>query len=176
MILKKYFFFILMVFALISGLMACSGDQDEPLRTPEDIMGVWVTDETHFVDFSTNNTARVFDVEYQDGQSIGKWGYDDVFYYEPGYNLVIYITSEASADVYQITHLTPEEFTWCWVYKLDITGGTSEISHIIGEILNKAQEGFDIDPELLQSFRKVPEDDFLSMLEHLDIIYYPWEY
>ena len=138
---------------------------------PYDILGVWCTPDSIYLEFQNDNIVHRLEIEEQDGESIGIWE-EDVFYYEPGYNLVIYLTPAYHARVYQVVELTSTQMTWCWVYDIDVTGAES-ISKLLGDIINKAQEGFRLDPALYQYFSYVPEDTFLSILEELDIMY-PW--
>lgn len=168
--MKKYFL-ILSVLTSFFSLSSCS-DSDEPMRMPEDILGVWSPAENTYLQFSDDNYARTLTVEYQDNQSIGRWSEDDVYYYDPGYNLVIYLTATHQADVYQIVNLDSNSFTWCLVDKIEDADRDS-VGQIIGEIINKAQEGYKLNPELYQSFTKIPQLQFLELEESLDIIYYP---
>lgn len=153
---------------------SCTND-DEVMRTPENIMGIWSPDaqDNVYLEFSDNNEVHYLEIEYQDNEAIGRWDLD-VYFYEPGYNLVIYINHENRALVYKVVSLKEKEFTWCLVDEIDPeTVHRDNIGQIIGQILNKAQEGFDLNPELYETFRKIPEDEYLEMLEKLDI-FYPW--
>lgn len=142
---------------------------------PDDINGIWCLNETSYYNFTDDNRVENLKIEYQDGQSIGKWGYDEVFFYEPGYKLVVYLTSDHEADVYEVIELTSSRLVWCWVDEIHAPNMDS-IGQVIGDIINKAQEGFHLDPELYQTFTKISEDKFLKVLESLDVIYNPWEY
>ena len=165
-------YIILSFWAILMTLFvfSCSDDTEE-MRWPEEIEGVWSPDPTNYLEFSNDNTIHNLKIEYQDDKSIGIWT-TDVYFYEPGYNLVIYLTSDHYADVYEIVELTQETMTWCWVDEIEAAGADS-IGEIIGEIINKAQEGFTLDPELFESFNKIPQDDFFALLESLNI-FYPW--
>ncbi|MCH5240093.1 MAG: hypothetical protein J1F38_07710 [Muribaculaceae bacterium] len=158
----------------ISSLLFISCNKEDEIRMPEDILGVWSPDETTYLEFSTNNSVYNLKIEYQDGESIGLWD-RDVYYYEPGYNLVIYMTAGHSLNVYEIVEMTSESLTWCWVEKVDIESAesTQDITQLIGKIINEAQAGFNLNPEYFESFKKIPKDKFLLMLESLDIEY-PW--
>ena len=163
--------FICCMVALFSVSLLSSCSKEEEVRRPEDILGVWSPDDTTYLEFSTGNVVHRLQIEYQDGESIGWWT-EDVFYYEPGYNLVIYISSDYTAQVYEVVKLSSRQLTWCWVDEIKATS-TSSIGQIIGDIIKKAQEGYKLDPELFQDFTKISEDDFFSLLESLDI-QYPW--
>ena len=160
------------VLGLISFSLATScSHSDDDVRIPDDILGVWTPSDNLYLEFAEQNIIRKLTIEFQDDESIGIWA-KDVYYYEPGYNLVIYLTPAYHARVYQVVELTFTQMTWCWVYDIDVTGAES-ISKLLGDIINKAQEGFRLDPALYQYFSYVPEDTFLSILEELDIMY-PW--
>ncbi|MCH5233883.1 MAG: hypothetical protein J1E16_01200 [Muribaculaceae bacterium] len=152
--------------------VACSKEDDNP-RTPDNINGIWQNEGNVYKKFQSDYYLRTLTVEYQDGQSIGTWGESEVYFYEPGYNLVIYVTTSHEADVYQIVKMDSNSFTWCPVDKIDDKGDES-IGEIIGDIINKAQEGYELNPELYQKFIKISDLKFEEMLESLDIIIDPW--
>lgn len=158
---------LLLIFA------ACSSS-DEPVRQPDDILGNWAIDENTVYQFSTNNESRILTIYDQDNKTIGRWGNLNVFYYEPGYNLVIYLTAQYEANVYKLVEFNSSQFTWCWVDKIEDADSDS-IGKIIGDIINKAQAGYHLNPELYETFTKIPEDKFLSFMESLDEILWPWD-
>ena len=160
------------VISLSICLGSCSRDDDD-VRTPANILGVWSPDDSLYLEFSEDHLLHNLQIEYQDGESIGLWN-KEVYFYEPGYNLVIYITYTQKANVYQIIEMNDKEMTWCWVDKISSSKIESEgIGQVIGDLINKAQEGFDINPELYETFKRVPENQFYDLLESLDIMY-PW--
>lgn len=176
--MRKQFVGFSVIPALIAGCVflfvsvACSKDDDH-VRTPADIVGVWSTSSSYYLEFNDDNTARLLEISEQDGETIGTWS-EDVYLYEPGYNLVVYLDYPNDISVYQIVSLSSTEFVWCWVKDIreQYEAGES-IGNIIGQIINEAQDGFTLNPELYQTFYKVPEDKFLEILESLNIVY-PW--
>lgn len=162
-------FFVLLLNLLIS--ISCSNKDDE-VRMPYDILGVWSANANTYMEFSDDNTVRNLTIEYQDGESIGNWE-TEVYYYEPGYNLVLYITAHQEGIVYEVVELTDSRLTWCPVDKIDVIDREDSVGNIIGDIIKKAQEGYKLNPELYESFTKISQDDFYSVLENLDLIY-PW--
>lgn len=163
----------LLAFLFLSFLgFSCSHDKED-VRQPEDIIGIWSPSDTRYLEFGDDYTVRNLEIKYQDGKSIGIWNVD-AYLYEPGYHLVIYL-SGSQADVYQILNLTPSQMTWCWVKKIEFDESMDKdnIGHILGDIIKEAQEGFKLDPEHYQSFRKISDDVFYSILESLNILY-PW--
>lgn len=163
----KFLSFILIFSATL--LTACSKD-DNDVRMPADIVGVWSPNENQYLDFRANNTIKNVTVETQDGETIGVIT-DDVYFFEPGYNLVVYITADQTANVYQIIDMTDSRLTWCWVKDItDEYDGEENIGSIIGQIIKEAQEGFKLDPGNYQSFNKISEDKFLEILESLDLL------
>lgn len=163
--------FIILLCSVVLFLCPGCSDNDTDVRMPDDILGIWSPGENQYFEYCEENIVHKLDIEYQDNESIGLWT-RDVYYYEPGYHLVIYLSGEAYADVYQIVSLTPEEMTWCWVDKVEATD-TESVGKIIGEIIKKAQEGYKLNPALYENFRKISEDRFFEILENLDI-FYPW--
>lgn len=167
----KFIFNLICILALSWIISSCSNYDEEPLRTPKDIEGIWSPDDTQYFEFGSNNNVRYLSIVYQDGETIGDW-VENAYFYEPGYNFVIYMNADHNAMVYQIIELTDKNLTWCWVKELEIEN-RDDISKAIGEVIKEAQEGFNLNPELYESFEKISEDEFLSVLEKLDLMY-PW--
>lgn len=166
----KYFFLLIGILVMGLSFSSCSKD-DEVMRMPKDIEGIWSPDSTHYYEFGNNNNVRFLTIEYQDGETIGNWT-EDAYFYEAGYNLVVYMNSEHKAMVYQIVELTESRLVWCWVKQLEVES-RDDISKALGEIIKEAQAGFKLNPELYETFNKISEDEFLSILESLDLMY-PW--
>lgn len=167
----RYLIIGLVTLFMSLGFYSCKSD-DEEVRKPADIEGVWSPKDNVYLNFCPDNTVHRLVVEYQDGESIGVWS-RDVYFYEPGYNLVIYISAESEADVYEIVELTPSRLVWCWVDEMEVHTDSS-IGEVVGEIIKKAQEGFTLNPELYETFDKISENQYLSILESLDL-QDPWE-
>ena len=174
---KKYsipgalFFILPMFFLLLTG---CGDHDDEPVRSEDDILGVWMTpSQQQYIDVDPQNRAYHLFVTEQGGEYIGRWSLDG-FFYEPGYNLVISMSEDLEATVYKVIELTDKELVWCPVDYLnqEFTDGKN-IGEIILHVLEQAQEGYDTDPELYQYFIKITEDEFFHTLEQLNIIF-PW--
>lgn len=165
--MSKILSFILILSATL--LTACS-DSDNDVRMPADIVGVWSPSDDLYLDFRADNTIKNVAVETQDGETIGIIT-DDVYFYEPGYNLVVYITADQTANVYQIIDMTENRLTWCWVKDItDQYDGEENIGSIIGQIIKEAQEGFQLNPGNYQYFNKISEERFLEILEQLDLL------
>lgn len=163
---------ILIVAVALMIFAGCSKD-DSDVRTPDDILGVWSPRENVYLEFSRNNVIHNLQIMEQDGETIGRWN-EEVYFYEPGYKLVIYLTYENKANVYEIVEMTDRELTWCWVDDIKASVIESEgVGKVIGELINKAQEGFKLDPELYETLERVPDDKFYELLESLDLMY-PW--
>lgn len=167
--LKNIVSFIVVL--LTSYSFSSCTDKEEPVRLPVDILGVWSPNQDNYLEFCEENIVHRLEVKYQDSESIGLW-VKDVYYYEPGYNLVIYLSGEKDADVFQIVDLTETQLTWCWVDQVEATD-TESIGKVIGDIIKKAQDGYKLNPALYQSFQKIPQNEFFRILEGLDINY-PW--
>lgn len=161
--MRKLIFGILVLTML--SLSGCRSHDD--VREPADIMGVWSPDASNYYDFTTENEVHHLTISYQDGLSIGRWN-QEVYYYEPGYQLVIYLSGSYEAIVYEIVTLNSRTLTWCPV---DVINGADahNIGQIIGDIIKQAQEGYKLDPSLYQTFRKVSEDEYLEVVESLDV-------
>ena len=141
---------------------------------PADILGIWSENLDTYIKFNADYTAKPFDIYEVDGEKIGKWGYNDVYFYEPGYNMVVYRSSEPEAYVYAVVELTGTKLVWCWVETIQLEEQES-IGEIVGDIINKAQEGYDLNPELYQTFTKVSDQQFELIQGSLDKILQPWQ-
>ncbi|MCH5229645.1 MAG: hypothetical protein J1F12_06600 [Muribaculaceae bacterium] len=160
---------IIRAFILISALSLGACSHEEEVRSPADILGVWSPGENTYLEFLDNYEIQNLKVEYQDGLSIGRWT-TEVYYYEPGYNLVVYV-ADNKANVYQVVSMNSRKLTWCKVDEIttnDVDGAES-LGHIIGDIIKKAQEGYHLNPELYQTLIKIPEEEFLDIIDNLDI-------
>lgn len=170
--LRKSLFPLLIGFLAWIGLASCSSHEDS-VRMPADFEGIWSPSDSVYLEFGSDFTVHKLEIEHQDGESIGWWT-NDAYIYEPGYHIVIYMMA-SKADVYQVIDLTQDVMTWCWVEEIQIeeTSGKEQIGKLLGDIIKQAQEGFNLNPELYQSFRRISKDDFFSLLEEMDIMY-PW--
>lgn len=168
--MKKLYFLIITGLFL---LLQTSCHSNEEVRNQENIIGVWSDNATHYFEFLDDQTVRNLQIEFQDGESIGHW-ITDVYYYDPGYNIVIYLNG-IQADVFQVVTLTSTRMTWCWVDQVtaEDASGTESIGKLIGDIIKQAQEGFHLNPELYENFVKISEEDFLNIIDNLDFNY-PW--
>lgn len=164
---------VIMILAMIIVMLGGCSKDDLDVRTPADILGVWSPEENVYLEFSADNVIHNLQIYEQDGETIGRWN-EEVYFYEPGYNLLIYLTYENKAKVYEIVEMTDKSLTWCWVDDVKASKVEEEgIGQVIGELINKAQEGFKLDPELYETMQRVPEDKFYELLESLDLMY-PW--
>ena len=163
--------FVATVFGL-TFFPSCS-KHDEEVRTPADIIGIWSPSDSYYIEFNDDNTTRVLEISVEDDEKIGTWS-DNVYFYEPGYNLVIYLDFPRDIEVYQILSLTQSKMEWCWVKSLkDEYSENDSLGSIVGDIIKEAQEGFTLNPELYQTFVRISEDEFLDILENINIME-PW--
>lgn len=164
---------IIAVILSLSAFILGSCSHEEEIRTPDDILGVWSPYDDIYMEFSTENKVHYFFITEQDGMAIGDWDME-VYFYEPGYEIVLYINRFNEGTVYKVVSLTDSELVWCPVKEIELESLDKEtVGKILGEIINEAQMGFHLDPALYQSFKKIPFDSFLSILESLDM-FYPW--
>lgn len=175
---------ILLILPLFAS---CSSHDEPPVREESDILGVWTDGNDRYLYFVTE--TMVYDLRLDN--SDGEMSYtlmQDSYFYEPGYNFVIFMdfmkglegenadTSDweelVSPEVYEITALNKESLTWCWVDNL-----TSEKykglnkKEIIGKVIQEADKGFTLLPENYRTFTSVSESDFNQILIDYDV----WE-
>ncbi|MDE6578126.1 MAG: hypothetical protein K2K58_08160 [Muribaculaceae bacterium] len=171
---------------LLPLFTACSGD--EPVeRNEEDILGIWTDSAGRYLYFNTE--TMVFDIRLEnDGSEKSYSLMQDSYFYEPGYNFVIFLDfmkgvengsdSESwedmvSPDVYQVVSLTQNSLKWCWVDNLtdDKYSGMSK-KEIIGRVIQEADKGFTLLPENYQSFTRVSDEEFDRIVDDYQI----WEF
>lgn len=143
-------------FMAAPALTSCSSDEDEPVRSEADIVGVWSDDAGHYM--YLDSTIHSFNFDFNTSTEDEPFGFDiDGYYYEPGYNFLLYINAESQPDIYQVMSLTDTEMTWCWVDNLmePQYDGLSK-SEILGKVITQAQEGFEINPALYHTYERVP--------------------
>ena len=164
----------------VTLFVGCTKDE-EPMRTPQDIVGIWNLDEDLYLQFVEEYVVYPLRIEYRDGEKVGQWEKGPAYFYEPGYNLVIFVEGkyaeegiQVNAEVYEIIELTESKLVWCPVDKFVAQGGSSAIAHTIGDVIKKAQEGYELHPELYQTLYKISQTDFNEFRYTLSAIYYPW--
>lgn len=139
------------------------------MATPQDLVGVWSLSQNEYFQFNDDYTVNALFINPEDPSEAQL--INDVYFYEPGYNIVAYLDNDRLLNVYQITNLNYDSFTWCLVEIIEMEEiNRDSIGEIIGQIINQAQEGFELDPELYQSFRRFPETTFREMLESFGLI------
>lgn len=144
-------------------LNSCSKDEEE-VRTPSDILGVWSLSDSSYTVFKDNYVADHLQIDFEGEEAIGTWSLG-LYVYEPGYNIVLYFDeSQSTGAVFQIVEMTSDTFTWCWVKNVTLNSWES-MGEVLGEIINEAQEGFNLNPELYQRWNKIPENEFKKMLD-----------
>ena len=167
--MKKFLGFFFSIVFILGIMQSCS--HDEEVRMPGNIVGIWSPDKNNYLTFKEDYTVFNLEIISQDDETIGLTT-EDAYLYEPGYNLVIYL-SGTQADVYQILNLSNSEFTWCWVDEVTAEDAENydKIGKLIGDIIKKAQEGFTLNPELYETFHSVSEQQYLQVLESLNYIW-----
>ena len=168
-LISRLFFFLFLGFSIFLAA-SCSKDDDEPsYRHENDIMGVWTNGEDRYMSLDSAFRAYNLYVSTMDGETIGYWEQDGYFY-EPGYDIVIYIDKTSRPQVYQIVELTESSLVWCWVEDImDYYESGLSPGEILGQIINDAHEGFTLDPNNYQYFSRVAEEDFLQLVASLDL-------
>ena len=171
--LKIHYLALLLAFFSMLVLGSCDSNDEPPMRTEEDILGIWRND-NRYMDVQSDYRAYNLLVEQQNGTSIGRWSLDG-FFYEPGYKLVVYMGEDLDPTVYAIVELTETTLIWCPVDSLkeEYDAGES-IGQIIGEVIKRAQNGYKVNPELYEYFEKISAEEYFRMLEELNI-FYPWD-
>ncbi|MCH5226973.1 MAG: hypothetical protein J1F16_04050 [Muribaculaceae bacterium] len=157
-----------MTIGAICSLSSCN-EKEEVMRVPDDILGIWTPDNVTYLEYSDNNEVYRLQVDYDDGETIGLW-WKETYYYEPGYNLVLYVDVDDRVNVYQVVEMTQNTMTWCWVEEVNYKDA-EDMGHVIGSIINKAQEGYVLNPEYYQSFTRLSRNEFFRILENLGIDY-----
>ncbi len=148
-----------MCMAMVSS---CSSDEPAP-RSEKDICGAWRSDDGNYFYFELPNICYKLTVIDPENE-VAKLDYD-AYYYEPGYNFLLYVDIETQPDIYQVTSLDSDEMTWVWADNLmdDKYDGMSK-SEILGAVIKQAQEGFDLDYSRTYVFTRIDIDELKSVL------------
>lgn len=148
-----------MLFSL--ALTSCS-DDEPAVRSENDIYGAWVDDEGNYLYFRYPNVCYRLIPESEEWAMLDY----DAYYYEPGYNFLLYVNQETQPDIYSVTQLTENEMTWVWADNLldDKYDGMSK-SEILGQVIKEAQEGFKLDYSRTVEFKKIETAEFEKLLE-----------
>lgn len=170
----KFFLSLILMTAGFSLLTACHAKEEPPFRSGDDILGIWTDGEGRYIWFHKENRAFNLYVTEQDGTTIGRWQ-TDIYFYEPGYNLLIY-NETGRPQVYQVLELDKERLWWCWADDLmDHYMDGESLGQIIGQVLQNAQQGYEIDPSQSEYFTSMSEDDFLDYIETIGLML-PWDF
>lgn len=156
--------YLMMVAVLAIAFTGCSNDDDPTPRSEEDIYGAWLDSDGDYFYFEYPNLCYKL-VPSQSTDEVAELFYDSYFY-EPGYNFLLYINTDAQPDIYEVTTLTDKEMTWVWADNLrdDKYDGMSG-SEILGQMIKEAQDGFKLDYSRTMQFEKISTDDFKKALE-----------
>ncbi|MBD5356246.1 MAG: hypothetical protein HDR88_04475 [Bacteroides sp.] len=158
-------FSFLAAISLLS-LASCTSDEPAP-RSENDICGAWVSNEGNYMYFKLPNICYKLIPE---SEEMAQLAYD-AYYYEPGYNILMYMSEDSHADIYQVTELNQNEMKWVWADNI-IDGdnllnekykGMSK-SEILGSIIKQAQEGFDLDYSRTTVFNRISMEEFEEVL------------
>lgn len=157
--MNKIFFILLAVVSL--AMESCSKDEPK-VRSESDIYGAWIDTDGNYFYFRYPNICYRLVPESDDWALLDY----DAYYYEPGYNFLLYVNQETQPDIYSVTALTESEMTWVWADNLrdDKYDGMSK-SEILGQIIKEAQEGFKLDYSRTYVFTKIENDEFKRLLE-----------
>ena len=167
------------VWALICLFSFSCAKSEEEMRSPSDILGVWSPSSNEYFNFKDNYIVAALYISYEDGEEVAE-EFEDVYLYEPGYNLVVYLNTTPSDNssmiisVYEIVSMTQSKLTWCWVKDIEINPDNANkdtVGKVMGQIINEAQEGFTLDPELYQTFTKIPESTYKEIRDRFPNIY-----
>lgn len=141
---------------------SCSNDEDPVPRSENDICGAWVDNDGNCMYFKLPNLCYKVVPETDDMAEV----YYDAYYYEPGYNFLLYVDSETQPDIYMVTELNDKGMTWVWADNLrdDKYDGMSK-SEILGAIIKQAQEGFTLDYSRTITFARISMYEFERFLE-----------
>ena len=186
MMINKFLYLTLILISFIS-ISSCSSSDEPAPRDEKDILGVWTDGNGRYLYFMSETVA--FDLILDDSNGVKSYSLmDDSYFYEPGYNFVIFmdfrkgLESEnpdsnnweemVSPEVFEVTRLDSSTLTWCWVDNLtdDKYEGLSK-KEIIGKVIQEADKGFTLLPENYRTFTSVSMDEFNQIL----IDYEVWE-
>ena len=162
---------IILSLILSAAIVSCSDDNDEPARSQDDIMGVWADIEGRYMHLAEDFKAYNLYVTDKDGKPSAEFEIPRAgYFYEPGYDILLYMSAGSQPEVYKIVKLTQDELEWCLVDNLlnDEYKDLSK-SEIIGLIIKKAHEGYTINTDSCQTFTRVPESVYYDILSEFEL-------
>ncbi len=160
--MKKIYLLMLAVMAIV--FVGCSSDDDPEPRSESDVYGAWIDEDGNYYYFCYPNLCYKL-VPAQSSDEYAELYYDSYFY-EPGYNFLLYISSDAQPDIYEVTSLTEIGMIWVWADNLrEEKYDDKSASEILGQMIKEAQAGFKLDYSRTLTFTKISTDDFKKVLE-----------
>ena len=148
-----------MAFSL--AFASCSDDDPAP-RSEADIYGAWEDNSGDYFYFRYPNICYKL-APGADGSAALDY---DAYYYEPGYNFLLYMNIEGQPDIYGVTELSQSQMKWVWADNLlDEKYKEMSKSEILGYIIKEAQEGFKLDYSRTSSFTRMETAEFKTLLE-----------
>lgn len=157
--MNKIYLLLLMAFPFLFA--SCSNDEPEP-RSENDIYGSWVDNDGNYFYFRYPNICYKLVPESADRAALDY----DAYYYEPGYNFLLYMNIEGQPDIYEVTAISENEMTWVWADNLlDDKYKDMSKSEILGQVIKEAQEGFKLDYSRTSVFSRIEIAEFKSALE-----------
>lgn len=153
-----------MVAVMAIVFLGCSSDDDPAPRAESDVYGAWIDNDGDYFYFKYPNVCYKL-VTAKSADGMAELFYD-AYYYEPGYNFLLYVDINTQPDIYEVTTLSDKEMTWVWADNLreDKYDGMSG-SEILGQVIKEAQNGFKLDYSRTMKFEKISTDDFKKTLE-----------
>lgn len=151
------------------SLDACSNDDDPQPRSGSDLVGVWSDSDNHYLDIESDTKIYSVFIEEYEGEKVGMIE-PDGYFYEPGYNFVVYMGRQGEPCIYEVTELTTDKMTWVYADNLldDKYDGMSR-SEILGSVLKNADKGFKLDYSKTINFTRVPQSKFDAILSQYGI-------
>ena len=142
---------IILSLILSAAIVSCSDDNDEPARSQDDIMGVWADIEGRYMHLAEDFKAYNLYVTDKGGKPSAEFEIPRAgYFYEPGYDILLYMSAGSQPEVYKIVKLTQDELEW-------------------GLIIKKAHEGYTINPDSCQTFTRVPESVYYDILSEFEL-------
>lgn len=164
MSLLRHTLFLLLLLPLAATMSSCS-DEEPPVKSANDILGVWTDGNGYYMNLREDTRAYTLSVSGKGEEASATFDLS-VYFYEPGYDILLWIDGEAQPNVYQVVSLTDDKLVWCWVDNLrdDKYDGLSK-SELIGQIIQQAHDGYPLDPARYQTFTRTSTEIYLHLLE-----------
>lgn len=153
--------------ALIALLPACS-DDEPPMHSEYDILGIWTDNDKHFVNLENTDDAYEYSLREINGEKF--WEKQRLMYFfEPVSCLLMKEDTDYNVQVYQVISYNNSELVWCWVSSPEISMDGENKYEFLKIFFD---DSYVVDPNLYETFHKISKADLEKALGDIPVLSY----